>query len=280
MVRGRSWAGRGERRCRWEVPAGSARVRKQGGWTERRIGERWQSSREGGRGEAGRAQPAVRMVGRVGWRHVWRRGSDHRQEWWGSGEAGGRGDRVTQRTEPRAVHNQDPEPHSPGTRALRLAASCASSPEERKRKTLLTVRGTQAKSIPSRAEITSSYLLPTHPRGPSQLLLCRPSPALLPPPSQGLSSSTGPQYRTGVDRPSPRLRCRPRRAPGRWLPAVCRREVVRPSLLHPPQSLTLCSRIVQRNRPITVLTVYTGDPSHKVCPSRIQKRSAPSSPLR
>lgn len=187
MVRGRSWAGRGERRCRWEVPAGSARVRKQGGWTERRIGERWQSSREGGRGEAGRARPAVRMVGRVGRRHVWRRGSDHRQEWWGSGEAGGRGDRVTQRTEPRAVHNQDPEPHSPGTRALRLAASCASSPEERKRKTLLTVRGTQAKSIPSRAEITSSFLLtPMAPRNsysaalppPSCLLLPRVSPPL------------------------------------------------------------------------------------------------------
>lgn len=26
-------------------------------------------------------------------------------------------------------------------------------------------------------------------------------------------------------------------------------------------------RIVERNRPITVLTVYTGDPSHKVCPT-------------
>ena len=80
MVRGRSWGVRGERRGLWEVRAGSARVRKQREWKERRIGEGWQSNREGDRGEAGRVRPAVRREGRVDRRHVWSRESDHRQE--------------------------------------------------------------------------------------------------------------------------------------------------------------------------------------------------------
>ena len=71
-----------------------------------------------------------------------------------------------------------------------------------------------------------------------------------------------------------------------WIGVDCRFEVVEelelegyqiyavekwyvvPWLLPTPET-NHCSRVVERTRPITVLTVYTGDPKHKVCPPNI-----------
>jgi len=38
---------------------------------------------------------------------------------------------------------------------------------------------------------------------------------------------------------------------------------------HPAPEVNHFSRVVERTRPITALTVYTGDPKHKVCPTNV-----------